>query len=171
MVLGKLDKKQIQNLVYQRNALDKNADNYKNKFIKLEKTLDFENTSDYNDYKKITTDINENGVKEALITELTTGKGFKPISKFSGTFDGQNNVIKNIYENTTGNAGLIITTERNVTVTIKNLGITGNIAGSSSIGGIIAVHSGETSYLDVINCYNACTIKAGAYAGGIIAYF
>ena len=148
----------------------KNSNNYKNKCIKLEKTIDFENTSDYNDYKKITTDINENGINETLITELTTGKGFKPIATFSGIFDGQNNEIRNIYENTAGNAGLILNTERNSIVTIKNLGITGNISGSSRVAGIIASPYGETSKLDVINCYNTCMIKAGTYAGGIIAY-
>ena len=76
-----------------------NYNNYLSKNIKLENTIDFNSTSSYKNAKAKTTDINGNGKVEELITELTTGKGFKPISGFSGTFDGQNNEIRNIYEN------------------------------------------------------------------------
>ena len=147
-----------------------NYQTYNNKYIKLENTIDFENISNYNDYKKITSDINGNGTKEALITELTTGKGFKPISSFSGTFDGQNNEIRNIYENTTGDAGLIKNTGSNITVVIKNLGITGNITGNSKVGGMIASPTGQTSTANFINCYNKCEIKANSSAGGIVGH-
>lgn len=148
----------------------KNFNNYKNKCIKLEKTIDFENTSDYNDYKKITTDINENGINETLITELTTGKGFKPIATFSGIFDGQNNEIQNIYEDVITDAALILRTDKDSIVTIKNFGITGNINGNYRVAGIIAWPYGENSSLDIINCYNVCKVKGNGKAGGIIGY-
>ena len=61
-----------------------NYNNYKNKNIKLENTIDFNSTGSYKDYKAKTTDINENGEIEELITELTTGIGFKPIESFNG---------------------------------------------------------------------------------------
>lgn len=148
----------------------KNFNNYKNKCIKLEKTIDFENTSDYNDYKKITTDINENGINETLITELTTGKGFKPIATFSGIFDGQNNEIQNLYEDVTTDAALILRTDKDSIVTIKNLGITGSIKGNSHVAGIMAYPYGENSSLDIIDCYNTCKVNGNGQAGGIIGY-
>lgn len=149
------------------------ANNYSGKFIKLDKTLDFQKTSDYNDYTKITTDINGNRTKEALITELTTGTGFKPISSFSGTFDGQENEIRNIYENTSTKAGLFATSSG----TIKNLGITGEI--TSTVGGNFngvgaLVGGGTNNNPTIIGCYSKCIITStntsGAYkgAGGLV---
>ena len=147
-----------------------NYQTYNNKYIKLENTIDFENISNYNDYKKITSDINGNGTKEALITELTTGKGFKPISSFSGTFDGQNNEIQNLYEDVTTDAAPILRTDKDSIVTIKNLGITGSIKGNSHVAGIMAYPYGENSSLDIIDCYNTCKVNGNGQAGGIIGY-
>ncbi len=138
------------------------ANNYSNKFIKLEKTLDFQNTSDYKDYKKITTDINGNGTPEALITELTTGIGFKPISDYSGVFDGQNNEIQNIYMNKTGDAGLFTGSK----LTVKNLGISGNIISSNSYAGAIIGNGGSGTKL--IDCYNKANIYGKNSSGGLI---
>lgn len=125
-------------------------------------------------YKKArtkTTDINGNGTKEALITELTTGTGFKPIEDFSSTFDGQGNEIRNIYENTTGNAGLFGGANSAI---IKNIGITGELRAIGCVGGIVG--SGASMQID--NCYNKATIitsqeRTNYYsvgAGGIIGY-
>ena len=142
-----------------------------NKYIKLEKTIDFNSVASYNNYKLKTTDINENGKIEELITELTTGIGFKPIADFSSTFDGQNNEIRNIYEDRIGEAGLFGTANSAI---IKNLGVTGKIKTTGCVGGIAA----SGSNLQINNCYNKATIfttqsKSSYYsvgAGGIIGY-
>ena len=78
-----------------------NYQKYFGKYISLERTLDFESIDSYNDCTAITTDINGNGQLEPLIQELTTGTGFKPIQTYCKSFDGENNEIKNIYENAT----------------------------------------------------------------------
>jgi len=148
-----------------------NSNTYKNKCIKLEKTLDFNSTASYKNAKVKTTDINENGKIEELITELTTGIGFKPISDFSSTFDGQNNEIRNIYEDKIGGAGLFGTANSAI---IKNLGVTGRIKTTGCVGGIAA----SGSNLQINNCYNKATIfttQSGTPyysvgAGGIIGY-
>jgi len=106
-----------------------NYNTYKDKNIKLEDTIDFNSTASYKNARAKTTDINGNGKIEELITELTTGKGFKPISCFSGTFDGQNNKIKNLYENRSGNIGLFA---QAAIIKVENLILTGNIIGDSS---------------------------------------
>ena len=106
-----------------------NYNNYKDKNIKLENTIDFNSTASYNNARAKTTDINGNGKIEELITELTTGTGFKPISSFSGTFDGQNNKIRNLYENRSGNIGLFAQAS---IIKVENLVLTGNIIGDNS---------------------------------------
>lgn len=142
-----------------------NYSKYSSKYIVLENTIDFENISDYNNYKAKTKDINGNGEIEPLITELTTGTGFKPIASFAGTFDGQGNEIRNIYENTTGNAGLFAMVKSS---TIKNLGVTGEISTTgSSAGGIIGIAPPNASNR-IYNCYNLGNIEATSSAGGIM---
>ena len=139
-----------------------NYNKYASKYIALENTIDFENVLDYNNYKAKTTDINKNGEIEPLITELTAGTGFKPIASFAGTFDGQGNEIRNIYENTTDSAGLFASSG---TAKIKNLGITGEITTTGNAGGI----SGTGSSVTLENCYNKCKIiTSGTIAGGLI---
>lgn len=78
-----------------------NYTKYIRSYMELERTIDFENTESYSDCTAITTDINGNGQLEPLIQELTTGTGFKPIQTYCKSFDGENNEIKNIYENAT----------------------------------------------------------------------
>jgi len=144
-----------------------NPGNYSIKNIKLENTIDFNSTASYKNARSKTTDINGNGKIEELITELTTEKGFKPIGNFSGTFDGQNNEIKNIYENKTGNAGLFSFA---CSTTIKNLSISGKIQGSGKVGGFIA-DCGANYWVKMENCNNMAEIHTtGEYAGGLIGY-
>lgn len=137
-----------------------NYNNYKNKNIKLEKTIDFNSTASYNNPRAKTTDINENGKIEELITELTTGTGFKPILRFSGIFDGQNNEIRNIYENKIGDAGLFNSTP---TATIKRVNITGKFIATENIAAISC--SGDNA--TIIDCSSNCNINAGKNASGI----
>lgn len=141
-----------------------NANNYKNKNIKLENTIDFNSTGSYKDYKSKLTDINGNGEVEELITELTTGTGFKPIAKFEGIFNGQDNYIRNLYENyNTNNIGLISDGKRKGT--IKNLNITGNINGNENVGAIVGKQAKE-----LYNCNNYAKIFGDTNIGGLEGY-
>ncbi|MBO5870238.1 MAG: hypothetical protein J6Q89_05755, partial [Clostridia bacterium] len=109
------------------------------------------------------------------------GAGFVPIGMknypFTGTFDGDGHVIKNLYVNietdTTIYAGLIGYNKG----TIKNLGmIDGNVSATSPnshayAGGI----AGYNDYGTITNCYNTGKVSATssssyAYAGGIAGY-
>ena len=87
--------------------------NFADKTIYLLNDLDFEDTKSYTD-STVTTygDINGNSTVEGLLTELTTGKGFKPIgtesNPFSGEFYGYAFTINHLMINRSGeyNAGL-----------------------------------------------------------------
>ena len=141
-----------------------NANNYKNKNIKLENTIDLNYTGSYKDYKSKLTDINGNGEVEELITELTTGTGFKPIAKFEGIFNGQDNYIRNLYENyNTNNIGLI--SDGNRKGTIKNLNITGNNNGNENVGAIVGKQAKE-----LYNCNNYAKIFGDTNIGGLEGY-
>ncbi len=137
-----------------------NYNNYKNKNIKLENTIDFNSIGSYKNHKSKSTDINGNGTIEELITELTTGMGFKPIIEFSGIFDGQENEIRNIYENRSSEASLFIRGAH----TIKNVTLTGNIISSSHAAGI-SLYSSKL----IENCINKANITGFNIVAGIAA--
>lgn len=151
---------------YQINCIEdlvewsKNYGKYQSSYISLERTLDFESTDSYMDYTAITTDINGNGELEALIEELTTGMGFLPIANFTGTLDGKNNEIRNLYENRTGAGGLILSATG---IKISNLGITGEIKATSNAAGLIA----SSNLSNIVNSYNRCNVE-GVITGGLI---
>lgn len=163
--------------------LSLNINNYvtdqysKNLNVVLNASLDFENENSYLDSTTTTFgDINGNGSVEPLMIELTTGKGFKPIMiEFAVhfSFDGKNNIIKNLYENTTsdytGLFGQIYMRNDNDTLIIKNLNITdANLTSSSSLIGTLV---GEIYYgtLEIknINISTDITISS-TRAGGLI---
>ena len=123
-----------------------NAGNsYLDKYVKLINTLDFNLPFSYNAPKtkvsETTTRIiteDENGTE--LKTFLTSGTGFNPIGNgtnyFSGVFDGNGKVIKNIYinrpdENHVGLFGSSLNL-------VKKLTLSGEIIGKEYVGGICA---------------------------------
>ena len=145
---------------------------YKRKVI-LMRTLNFNSKFSYND--STTTkfgDLNQDGTIEDIRTELTkTGEncaGFQPIGtsgdnkgyRFEGEFDGRNNSIKNIYINTTQNAGVFGGVWE---ATIRNLTIYGSITSSEKNAGGIA--GAGLAY--IYNCHNNANIKGKGFAGGI----
>ena len=98
------------------------GETYEGKIVKLGYNLDFKSNNSYinpNDpytskEKGEQIDINENGTVESIKTEVTTGKGFDGIGEvvwasgsgpiisetsFKGTFDGNNKIISNFYQN------------------------------------------------------------------------
>ena len=126
-----------------------NYTNYQNSYIKLGRTLNFESRLSYANGKI----LNCNSIEELrdLLINIS-GSGFTPIKNFSGTFDGQSNEIQNIYIHKTGRAGLFETVTN---ATIQNVGISGNITGTTQVGGIIGMVENSAT---IKACYNKASI-------------
>lgn len=98
------------------------------------------------------------------------GKGFMPIALspdyFSGTFDGQNYTISNLYINRSlADYGGLFGRTRYSTCEIKNVGLYNiNISGKAYTAGLIG-YSRESS---VFNCHAAGVVNADEYVGGLI---
>ena len=146
---------------------------FRNKYIVITRNLNFKSNASYiNSQRTDFGDINENGENESLITELTTQKGFLPMSfdvqtiGFLGIFDGKNNSIKNLYINREGTVGLFgrINVNRGNTdiyehqIIIKNLTISGNITGGTA-GSIIGASNLNNIEIKIENCINEATIN------------
>lgn len=143
--------------------MSQNYTDYQNAYIKLGRTLDFKLELSYADSKSKTyEDINDNDKIETLIEEMQNGIGFTPIYSFSGTFDGNNCYIKNIFQK--GNNGGVFSTLSNGT--IENLNITGNMEITGNAGGIAAIISNS----NIINCNNFANIIASQSSGGITGW-
>ena len=147
-----------------------NFNNYEGIEVNLNNTIDFNEDSSYRNPEDISYgDLNGDGIVEGIKTELTkeSGKGFTPIGSFTGTyfkgtFNGNNNEIRNLYINGSyTNCGLFGNASSGV---IKDLGITGNIkAGTATnVGGI----AGTVNI--ITNCYNKATITAGGANNGLV---
>ena len=141
-----------------------NEKEMKNKYIELEKSLDFEKESSYVDSNtKEYGDINNDGKVEELQEELLSGEGFIPIgndnsNRFSGFFLGKGFEINNIYQNSKTIAGLFGYVRN---ATISDLSISGKlISNNGSAGGIIAVNNDFTATVNILNCSNKCEIIA-----------
>ena len=156
----------IEDLVY----FSQNAKKYQNKYVSLGKTLDFKSNLSYGDTYTTDYDVylggdGTTGLKE----QLTNGLGFKPIS-FVGTFEGNNNAIKNIIVEVDGNAGLF----SSIMGSIVNLKVSGNITSASGhAGGIIGNIEAARYVVTIDNCHfegNVEVLKAKA-AGGIVGHF
>lgn len=92
-----------------------------------------------------------------------TTSPWRPITTFSGVFDGNGHSIDGLYPSTnTGSAGLFAEN----TGTIKNLAVAGEVSGSSTIvGGIVCSNSGT-----VENCHSdvRITVQSAQSAGGVV---
>ena len=145
------------------------SNSYKEKYIVLNRTLDFNSELSYTNSERTDFgDINQDGKIENIKTELTSKeeRGFIPIQSFYGTFDGKENEIRNIYEDTTNLEGTVqvglFGTALNAN--IKNLEVTGELIGTWFAGGIVANSSGNTN---VENCCNRANITGVTMVGGI----
>ena len=141
----------------------KNVDNgntYENKYITLERSLDFKNEKSYvNHLRTDYGDINENGVSESLLTELTTEKGFNPIGfqtgdklkrkSFHGNLDGKNYWLSNLYIHRLNEMGIALISINYGTIQNWNMtcDITENHATSS--GSLISWNLGDLTNVHV----------------------
>ena len=141
--------------------------------VVLKRTLDFNSIFSYNDFTTTQYgDLNTDGIVEDIKTELTKTTegciGFKEIRGFNGTFDGQENAIKNIYQYKSNNNDrgmyLALFVDLNKQTTIKNLTLTGEIINKvDETAGIICYSSGGT----VINCRNYANVTGQNWVNGI----
>ena len=140
----------------------KDKTSFSGKYIIMTKNLNFKSRTSYIDSeRKEFGDINgDSSDGNSLITEMTTGNGFLPMSLFAGTLNGNGKILSNLYEKKEGNAGLAETMQGG---TVKNLEITGDIIClGDNAGGISAYHG------TFENCINRVNIKAtGNQIGGI----
>ena len=88
---------------------------------------------------------------------MQKGKGFPSINTFSGEFDGNNNIIDNIYSYKQDEAGFILSLNN---ASLKNLTIRGKIYSIGNYAGIISKGSGK-----IENITSATNIYGGVGAG------
>lgn len=153
----------IEDLIDLANSVN-NGNTYSNTTVKLKRTLDFQDDGSYKDatstsYGDLNEDGNTTGIKDELTSQsgigfLGIGTGEKP---FSGVFDGQNNMLKNIYmtDKDKTSRGLFNYTKD---AEIKNIGITGKID-VKGYGNIGAICGSAGDNINLINCYNECSIN------------
>lgn len=165
-----------------------NYKKYLNSYIKLCTSLNFKSKLSYANYQsKEYGDINQDGKTDILIKELQNGEGFISIQQFSGTFDGESNIIDNIYISKQTNAGFILMLNN---AKFKNITIKGEICSQNNDAGIIA-QGGNSEFENIIsevkiygniaagmigkcsgelkikNCLNLESIESTATAGGL----
>ena len=145
------------------------SDKFSDKYVTLERTLNFESDVSYRD--STTTkygDLNKDEKVEDIKSELTKKDegciGFTPISGFYGTFDGKENIIRNIYmfNNIEGKSiALFSGGESN----IKNLNISGTIINKKWHAAGILVTVSDTN---VSNCRNYVNVTGYNLCAGIL---
>ncbi len=121
------------------------------------------NNGDTNINALLTNDID---LKNEEWTPIGNYSGSSANPKYSGTFDGNNKKIANLYINASsdyqGLFGYVIGAK------IYNLGIVGgSIKGNSSVSGIVgSAHDSS----EITNCYNTATVTGVSYVGGIAGF-
>ena len=142
------------------------------KKVILKRTLNFKSKYSYENSERTDFgDINGNDTDgNKIITEMTTGMGFKPIGfdgrTFTGTFDGKEESLQNLFidyrDKTSYNVGLFGEIS-STTGIVKNLTVTGEIKSNCySTGGIVGL-GGYT----IENCTNKANVEGKNYVGGI----
>lgn len=117
-----------------------------------------------NDIEFTDADFSENGAY------YNNGLGWEPLGYspdyFSGTFDGNNHKIYNLYINRTSSSiGLFGIAEANSI--IKNLRLVdAKITGNKNVGSIV----GSTIGADITNCYSSTDIYGEEFVGGIAGH-
>ena len=148
------------------------ANNFNDKYVVLNRTLDFNSIFSYNDSKSTKYgDLNTNGIVEEIKIELTNKAegciGFTPIGKQANSlyFDGKNNMIKNIYQNSNKKSSLAPFVNAKE---IKNLSVSGTIINKYwHAAGICTNDVGICN--NIYNCNNYANIIGYNWVGGIIS--
>ncbi len=114
--------------------------------------------------------IQTTDIDASTTSDLSEGAGFSPIgnssTKFTGTYDGQDHTISNLYINRpeTSYVGLFGYT---IGADISNLGLDNcNIEGDNRVGGLV----GNQSYSTISNSYSTGQVAGDNYVGGLVGY-
>ena len=155
----------------------KNTNTFEGKYVVLTRNLNFKSKYSYDDYTRTDFgDINgEDTDGNMLMTEMTTGTGFKPIGDdgghfFEGNFNGNENKIENmliVEENNNKDTGFFGKTRNNSI--IENLTVSGNINSKWHTGGIVGeIPNGNST--TIRNCTNKVNVTGVNAVGGILGY-
>lgn len=146
------------------------GEGFSGKYIELMSDLDFTNVKSYEKANRVDfQDVNNNSTIEELKIELTTGSGWQPVGNadnpFSGKFNGNGHILKNLYINTNQEYSGLFGTVQNGE--IKNLGIeTSTCQSSANYSAMIA---GTLINSKIDSCYNKGTVIGKKGSGGIVA--
>ena len=162
-------------------SLASSGKTYENELVVLGRDLDFNDDSSYrNPDSKYYGDYNGDKKTEGIKAELTNenGTGFKGISRFSGSFNGNGYSIKNLYSKYNNGGGFFNYLDGDGTVKnlkLENVNVYANInvfCNNCNIG-VIAGHSFKTK---IENCYVSGNLKLDADTtssvdvGGIVGF-
>ena len=136
-------------------SLASSGKTYENELVVLARDLDFNDDSSYrNPDSKYYGDYNGDNKTEGIKAELTNknGTGFKGISGFSGSFNGNGYSIKNLYINSGEKnqyCGFFLNISGNIkNLKLENVNVCAIATKSEYIGGIAAYVNGN-----IENCY------------------
>lgn len=163
----------IEDLVALSNKVNA-GESYEGKYFNIENNLNFASRNSYvNPDRTDYGDINGNGTTDALITELTTEKGFTPIGTsrgyFKGNLDGKGNTISNLYINRNeyfiGFFGYISGNNTFKNINLKDVEI---INTRDNSGGIIGYS--ESTTLNIYNSTISGKLESTGHIAGILGY-
>ena len=161
----------IEDLVALSNKVNA-GESYEGKYFNIENNLNFASRNSYvNPDRTDYGDINGDGTTDALITELTTEKGFTPIGTssyaFKGNLDGKGNTISNLYINRNeyfiGFFGYISGDNTFKNINLKDVEI---INARDDSGGIIGYS--ESNTLNIFNSIVSGKIEGTGIIAGIV---
>lgn len=163
----------IEDLVALSNKVNA-GESYEVKYFNIENNLNFASRNSYvNPDRTDYGDINGDGTTDALITELTTEKGFTPIGTskgyFKGNLDGKGNTISNLYINRNdyfiGLFGYISGDNTFKNINLKDVEI---INTRDNSGGIIGYS--ESTTLNIYNSTISGKLESTGHIAGILGY-
>ena len=166
----------IEDLVALSNKVNA-GESYEGKYFNIENNLNFASRNSYvNPDRTDYGDINGDGTTDALITEVTTEKGFTCIGEketpFAGNLDGKNHSVKSLWirkEDYSEGVGAFI--GKATSNSIKNIMLEDvDIVCNDYTAGIIAVYEGYD--LNIDNCkVSGNIISANREVGAVLGYF
>ena len=160
--------KYIEDLVDLSKSVNKGI-TYQNKYIRLERNLDFQENGSYQDSTRIDyEDYNEDGTVNNILLELTTGIGWKSIGNetnhFMGKFDGNNKTISNLYVNNSHTKGFLNGFFGYLDGSmISNFSLNGTVTSDAYLNVAGITVNARNSTID--NCHNFVNVTLD-YAGG-----
>ena len=156
-----------------------NGKTFNGEEVYLMQSLNFKSKRSYVNGNIVTTGkIQSCNTIEELQKILTEIEGFYSIGdeinnhSYQGNFDGNNYEIENLYINGNGNVGLfgaVANSNKDNSITIKNISVSGNIIGNENTGAIIGKTTSNVANIQISNCINKASVD-GNNTGGILGF-